>query len=174
MTIKEVEKIIIEPYQQEHGAENMAALLKRLRHRPFWIWSTLEHEKAMRSKGRVNNRHPPKHCCSTRILGWPKKNGEERPIYKFQRQIYKSLFEDTYLNKRAWTPEEFEELRREQIELETRALKDKHMNVEVTRTKFVTKRQEQLTYPFKRKHVWIKKSTGIGATEILIRIMVWL
>src|SRR5215208_5839786 len=128
----------------------------------------------MKSLGLPNSPHPPKHCCSTCILGWPEKNGEERPIYKFQRQIYKSLFEDTYLNKRAWTPEEFEELRREQIELETRALKDKHMNVEVTRTNFFTKIHEQLTYPFKRKHVWIKKSTGIGATEILIRIMVWL
>jgi hypothetical protein len=48
------------------------------------------------------------------------------------------------------------------------------MNVEVTRTKFLVKRQDKLTYPFKNKHVWIKKATGIGATEFLIRIMVWL
>ena len=84
------------------------------------------------------------------------------------------MFEDTYLNKRSWTPEEFEELRREQTELEIQALKDKHKNVEVTKNNFLARRQEKLTYPFKNKHVWIKKSAGIGATEFLIRIMVWL
>ena len=174
MTAKEIQDIVIDKHQQEHGAENMEKLIKKLRGRPFWIWSNREHGYAMKSRGRPDHPHPPKQCCFNCVIGWPRKNGEERPIYNFQRQIYKALFDDVYLNKRSWTPEEFEELRLEQIELETRALKDKHMNVEVTKNDFLKRRQERLTYPFKNKHVWIKKSTGIGATEFLIRVMVWL
>jgi hypothetical protein len=78
------------------------------------------------------------------------------------------------LNKREWTPEEFEEFKQKQIELETHVINDKHSNMSVTHQNFLAERQRRLTYPFKNKHVWIKKSTGIGATEFLIRIMVWL
>jgi hypothetical protein len=31
-----------------------------------------------------------------------------------------------------------------------------------------------IMYPFKDKHLWIKKATGLGITEFIIRIMAWL
>ena len=38
----------------------------------------------------------------------------------------------------------------------------------------MAQRANELVYPFKVKYVWIKKATGLGITEFLIRIMVWL
>jgi hypothetical protein len=29
-------------------------------------------------------------------------------------------------------------------------------------------------YPFKEKHLWVKKATGLGVTELMLRIMAWL
>jgi hypothetical protein len=31
-----------------------------------------------------------------------------------------------------------------------------------------------LTYPFKVKHLWVKKATGLGVTEFMLRFMAWL
>jgi hypothetical protein len=31
-----------------------------------------------------------------------------------------------------------------------------------------------ILYPFKEKHLWIKKSTGLGVTEFMLRFMAWL
>jgi hypothetical protein len=29
-------------------------------------------------------------------------------------------------------------------------------------------------HPFKEKHLWIKKATGLGVTEFMLRFMAWL
>jgi hypothetical protein len=29
-------------------------------------------------------------------------------------------------------------------------------------------------YPFKEKHLWVKKATGLGVTEFMLRFMAWL
>ena len=31
-----------------------------------------------------------------------------------------------------------------------------------------------MLYPFKERHVWIKKATGLGVTEFMLRFMAWL
>lgn len=31
-----------------------------------------------------------------------------------------------------------------------------------------------LHHPFKHKHLWVKKATGLGVTEFFLRLMVWL
>jgi late competence protein required for DNA uptake (superfamily II DNA/RNA helicase) len=31
-----------------------------------------------------------------------------------------------------------------------------------------------LNYSFKRKHLWIKKATGLGISEFMLRFMAWL
>ena len=31
-----------------------------------------------------------------------------------------------------------------------------------------------ILYPFKEKHLWIKKATGLGVTEFMLRFMTWL
>ena len=32
----------------------------------------------------------------------------------------------------------------------------------------------EVAYPFKVKHLWVKKATGIGVTEFMLRFMAWL
>ena len=68
MTAKEVQDIVIDKYQQEYGAENMEKLLKKLRNKPFWIWGSVDHRRAMKSLGLPNSPHPPKQCCFNCIL----------------------------------------------------------------------------------------------------------
>jgi hypothetical protein len=29
-------------------------------------------------------------------------------------------------------------------------------------------------YPFKEKHLWVKKAIGLGVTEFMLRFMAWL
>ena len=31
-----------------------------------------------------------------------------------------------------------------------------------------------MAYPFKDKHLWVKKATGLGVTEFMLRFMAWL
>lgn len=31
-----------------------------------------------------------------------------------------------------------------------------------------------IAYPFKIKHLWVKKATGLGVTEFMLRFMAWL
>jgi hypothetical protein len=33
---------------------------------------------------------------------------------------------------------------------------------------------DNVMYPFKGKHLWIKKATGLGVTEFMLRFMAWL
>jgi hypothetical protein len=33
---------------------------------------------------------------------------------------------------------------------------------------------DNVMYPFKEKHLWIKKATGLGVTEFMLRFMAWL
>jgi hypothetical protein len=33
---------------------------------------------------------------------------------------------------------------------------------------------ENALYPFKEKHLWVKKSTGLGVSEFFLRLMAWL
>jgi hypothetical protein len=37
-----------------------------------------------------------------------------------------------------------------------------------------TSTSNNVWYPFKEKHPWIKKATGIGVTEFMLRFMAWL
>jgi hypothetical protein len=33
---------------------------------------------------------------------------------------------------------------------------------------------DSVLYPFKEKHLWVKKSTGLGVSEFFLRLMAWL
>ena len=50
----------------------------------------------------------------------------------------------------------------------------KSENIKQTHQNVLAQKSNELIYPFKVKHVWIKKATGLGITEFLIRIMCWL
>ena len=65
-------------------------------------------------------------CCFNHIVGLPKKNNMEKPIFDHEKLLYDYIL-----------------------------LPD-------------------LKHDFKNKHLWVKKATGIGVTEFLLRMMAWL
>lgn len=78
--------------------------------KPFWIWNEREHRRQdRRCKG---------DCCFNHIIGLPRKDGEEKAIFDYERLIYDALIQ--------------------------------------------------------HKRVWIKKATGLGVTEFMLRFMAWL
>jgi hypothetical protein len=72
--------------------------------------------------GHTNSLSPT--CCFNHIVGLPQKDGEEYPIFDYEKLLYDALMST-------------------------------HGN-------------------FKDKHLWVKKATGLGVTEFMLRIMAWL
>ncbi len=61
--------------------------------KPFWIWDKLEHtEQHIRTDG---------NCCFNHIVGLPVKNGQEFPIFEFQKQIFDYLeqYQNVWIKK---------------------------------------------------------------------------
>ena len=78
--------------------------------KPFWISNVEEHKaEDIRTRG---------YCCFNHIIGLPKKDGIEKPIFDYETDLVKNL-------------EEY-------------------------------------------RSVWIKKSRGLGVTEIILRYISWL
>jgi len=88
--------------------------------KPFWIWDIEEHKQAdIESKG---------DCCFNHIIGLPKKNDIERPIFDYEKIVFECLQPN-----------------------------DKNHNDNSS-----------------NKLLWIKKATGLGITEFMLRLMAWL
>jgi hypothetical protein len=94
--------------QQQHG------FFQRLIDRPFWIWDITEHkqEDAKRDGD----------CCFNHIIGLPQKDGNDKPLYDYEKIIFDTL----------------------------------------------------VTQDGNKKHLWIKKATGLGVSEFMLRFMAWL
>ena len=83
---------------------------EQFKSKPFWIWDKEQHKLAFaKSNGQ---------CCFNHIIGLPQKNGQPKPMFDYEREIF-----DVLSN---------------------------------------------------HKHVWIKKATGLGITEFMLRYMAWL
>jgi hypothetical protein len=37
----------------------------------------------------------------------------------------------------------------------------------------LTRKPDNVLYPFKEKHLWVKKSVGLGVSEFFLRLMAW-
>jgi hypothetical protein len=59
-------------------------LYDRLRNKPFWIWDQQQHKK-----GDIETNED---CCFNRIIGLPKKEREEKPIFGYQKLLFDSIF----------------------------------------------------------------------------------
>jgi hypothetical protein len=88
------------------------------------------------------------------IIGLPKRNGVPLPLFDYHYMIYKVLIIPNYVNSKP-TPD-----LTVSHSLTERKLKDKE-------------RQELYFHSFKLKHLWIKKATGLGITEFMLRFMAW-
>jgi hypothetical protein len=86
-----------------------------LRNKRFWIWDIAEHKQEdVKTNG---------NCCFNHIIGLPQRDGQDKPLYDYERIIFGSLFTH---NGNA------------------------------------------------NKHIWIKKATGLGISEFMLRFMAWL
>jgi hypothetical protein len=84
-------------------------------------------------------------CCFNHVISLPKKNGKEMPLFDYEKMLYNALRLPGYLNS---DPK--------------------------ARSPVRDNDPANIMYPFKEKHVWIKKSTGIGVTTFMLRFMTWL
>lgn len=96
--------------REDQKVQQQTRLFDKLYNRPFWIWDTEEHRKEdIKTNG---------YCCFNHVIGLPKKNGLEKPIFDYEKIIFDCL--------------------------------QSH------------------------NHIWIKKATGLGITEFMLRFMAWL
>jgi hypothetical protein len=128
VTFKDLQRLVESESQSQPGTELIQ--LQRLRNRVFWYWEQTRHEEKDRaSKG---------DCCFNHIIGLPRKDGIEKPLFGYEKLLYNALLVQGFLN---------------------------------SDPKFHSNDPENVKYPFKEKHLWIKKATGLGVTEFMLRFM---
>jgi hypothetical protein len=165
MTIKDLQRIVLTESQAEDSPA-MKELLKRTRDKRFWwIGNATEHTRRFKQSNG--------NCCFNHIIGLPKKDGEEKGFFDYQYSIYKALFLPSFVNFRPASPKEEAKYKALMIDAELKS-KTKSENIKQTHQNVLAQRGNELIYPFKVKHVWIKKATGLGITELILRIMCWL
>jgi hypothetical protein len=113
------------------------------------------------------------YCCFNHVIGLPQKNGKEYPLFDYEFMVYKALTYYSYLNNRSPTPEEEEKFRLTKIELEQK-VSSKKESIKRAQDDYLKQKSNALIYGFKKKHLWIKKATGLGITEFMLRFMAWL
>jgi hypothetical protein len=114
-------------------SESNQILLQKLRGKPFWEWGKKEHKRMdVTHKG---------NCCFTHIVGLPKKDGIEKPLFDYEQLLLNALLIPGYLNS---SPSS------------------------------LTRKPDNVRHPFKEKHLFVKKATGLGVTEFMLRFMAWL
>jgi hypothetical protein len=126
----------------------MQRLLARLRDKPFWITS----EKVHKERDRTNKGD----CCFNHVIGLPRKDGIEKPMFDYENLLYDALMRPGFMNNRP-APETDDQFHR----FYDNCLEDRKMH-------------NNIIYPFKEKHLWVKKATGLGVTEFFLRFMAWL
>jgi hypothetical protein len=78
VTFRDLQKLV---QSQSNPEEN--TLVERLREKPFWIWDSKEHKQEdIKTKG---------DCCFNHIVGLPKKDNQEKPMFDYQKLLYDSL-----------------------------------------------------------------------------------
>jgi hypothetical protein len=119
MTFKELSKKI---NNSSSESQQQTRLFDLCKDKSFWIWDIEQHkEEDIRTKGQ---------CCFNHLISLPTKNGEEKPLFDYEKLLYYSLLDNDYSNV--------------------------------------------LEHTFKHKHLWVKKSAGLGVTEFFLRLMAWL
>ena len=78
VTFKDLKKRVSLDVTQEQSR-----LFERLQNKLFWIWNLEEHRKEdIRTNG---------FCCFNHIIGLPQKDGNDKPLYDYERIISDSL-----------------------------------------------------------------------------------
>jgi hypothetical protein len=115
LTFKDLKKRV----SLETTLKQQSELSEILKDKPFWIWNVEEHKQEdIKTNG---------DCCFNHIIGLPQKDGNDKPLYDYEKIIFDSLV--TY---------------------------------------------DGDTNSSNNKHLWIKKATGLGISEFMLRFMAWL
>jgi hypothetical protein len=136
VTFKDLQKVI--ESQPDYSNPKQLQQLERLRDKTFWHWDRGEHKEKDRTyKGE---------CCFNHIIGLPRKDGVKKPLFDYERLLYRALTIPGYLNN-----------------YPSPRVKERNPTSPAN-----------ILYPFKEKHLWILKATGLGVTEFMLRFMAWL
>jgi hypothetical protein len=130
VTFRDLQKLI-----QSQSGPGYNQQFQRLRGKLFWIWDRPGHKQA----DRVNKGN----CCFNHIIGLPRKDSIEKPMFDYESMLYRALLEPGYLNS-------------------------------VPTSSIINIEAGTVAYHFKEKHLWVKKATGLGVTEFMLRFMAWL
>jgi hypothetical protein len=86
VTFKDLQKLV--QSQQLGPVQNQ--LLQRLRDKPFWIWDPkLHRQEDIKTKG---------DCCFNHIVGLPKKDNQEKPMFEYEKLLYDLLLISDFYN----------------------------------------------------------------------------
>jgi hypothetical protein len=149
VTIRDLQRAIEEHEIPSDSVGKMQGHLAKLRDRPFYIWNSIKHRAAANPNNDIKG-----NCCFNHILGLPTKNGVPQPLHDYQDIIYRALMIPGYLNS---SPNKGPSA----YKMEERKQKDLAYS-------------NTYLYDFKLKHLWVKKATGLGITEFMLRFMAWL
>jgi hypothetical protein len=79
LTIKDLQRLITE----KRGSSELTSFIERLYNKPFWIWNVNEHKSEdIRTSGE---------CCFNHVIGLPKKDGIEKPMFDYEKILYDFL-----------------------------------------------------------------------------------
>ena len=79
VTFKDRQKIV----QSQQSGPVDSRVLQRLRDKPFWIWDQQQHrQEDITTKG---------DCYFNHIIGLPKKENKEKPMFDYEKLLYDSL-----------------------------------------------------------------------------------
>ena len=90
MTFKDLRKRINGSSAEPQRLQQQTRLFNICRDKSFWIWDQRQHKlQDMTTKG---------YCCFNHIIGLPKKETVEKPIFDYERLLYDSLLDNNYSN----------------------------------------------------------------------------
>jgi hypothetical protein len=79
IVFKDLQKLVSHSQQENTRKE----LFQRLQGKPFWIWDIAEHKKEdVKTYG---------YCCFNHISGLPQKDGNDKPLYDYERIIFDTI-----------------------------------------------------------------------------------
>lgn len=79
LTFKELRKIVA-PHSNSQQQRETTLFANRMLNKPFWIWNIEEHKAAdILANG---------DCCFNHIIGLPKKNGEDKPFFDYEKLLF--------------------------------------------------------------------------------------
>jgi hypothetical protein len=87
VTFKDLQRLV---ESQSIERPELQKLLARLRDKPFWVWEQKQHKQEdIITKG---------DCCFNHIIGLPRKENKEKPLFDYQKLLYDSLLVTDFYN----------------------------------------------------------------------------